>query len=302
MEKLGYAYEALFDVQAITELERSMAPWRAERSDIRVGKLGYRTKTTKAGPMLEFDIYPIYGRQQDRQARKALGQATPERMRQVNLYNARRRVIQLANANFGPRDIHLTLTYAQAPDYSQAQKDVRNFLARVRRIRRKVGLPELKYIYAIEDNQNGKKARLHVHMLMNGGVAREQLEQLWAKGYANADRLQPDENGLAAIARYIIKQGEREGGSRRKWCASKNLKKPKVRVSDTKLSNSRVKKLARQLPMEAQEVLGKVYPGYAYVACEVYFSDRMDGVYIRGTMRRVSGMERAVEKGRGKNG
>ena len=305
--QLGYAWEALFDVEGLTALEKSMETWKAERSDIRVGKMGYRTKTTKAGRMLEFDIYPIFGREQEKQARRAMMQVTPERMRQVNLYNARRRIVQLANANFGEEDLHLTLTYAQAPDYHQAQKDVRNFLCRLRRLRRKAGLPELKYIYAIEDNQAGRKTRLHVHMLLSGGISREAIEALWAKGYANADRLQPDENGLAAIARYIIKQGDSgETRGRRRWCASRNLRKPQVRVSDTKLSNTKVKRLARELPQEAREVLRRVYPGYEYVALEVHFSDRVDGVYIRGTMRRIeregsNGRKRAEGKHQGRD-
>lgn len=281
---IGYEYEALFDVQGLTELEKNMGLWRAERSDIRLGKMGYRTKTTKAGSMLEFDIYPVWGRDQEQKARKAMKQVTPERMQRVNLYNARRRIIQLANANFTNHDIHLTLTYAQAPAYEQAQKDVRNFLARLKRLRKKLGLPELKYIYAIEGNEEGGKTRLHVHMLLSGGIDREEVEKLWQRGYANADRLQPDENGLAAIARYIIK----EQRNRRKWCASKNLKKPQVRVSDTKLSCSRVKRIARELPQEAKKVLRKVYPGYEYVECQVHYSDRVDGVYIRGLMRRIA--------------
>lgn len=283
-QSIGYEYEALFDVQGLTELEKSMSLWRSEPSEIRLGKMGYRTKTTKAGNMLEFDVYPIFGRSQEQSARKAMKQVSSERMQQVNLRNARRRIIQLANANFTDQDIHLTLTYACAPEYEQVQKDVRNFLARVKRMRKRLGLEEAKYIYVIESNESGLKKRLHVHMLLSGGIAREELEKLWRRGWANADRLQPDESGLAAIARYIVK----EQRNRRKWCASKNLTKPQVRISDTKLSNGRVKRIARELPMEAKEILRKVYPGYEYVECQVHHSDRVDGVYIRGLMRKIT--------------
>lgn len=283
VHKLGYEYEALFDVQGLTELEKSMGLWRTERSDILRGRMGYRTKTTKAGRMLEFDIYPVYGRSQEQAARQAMKQVSPERMQRINLRNAQRRIIQLANCNFTDSDVHLTLTYAQAPEYEQAQKDVRNFLARLKRMRKRVGLPELKYIYAIEGNEEGVKRRLHVHMLISGGIEREEIEKLWQRGYANCDRLQPNEHGLAEIARYIIK----EQRNRRKWCSSKNLKKPQVRVSDTKLSCAKVRRIARELPLEAKEVLRKAYPGYEYVECQVHYSDRVDGVYIRGTMRRI---------------
>lgn len=281
--RIGYEYEALFDVQGLTELEKSMGLWRAERSDIRLGKMGYRTKTTKAGGMLEFDVYPVFGRDQEQKARRAMQQVTPERMERVNLLNARRRIVQLANANFTADDVHLTLTYASVPPYEQAQRDVRNFIARLKRLRKRMGLPELKYIYAIEGNDDGRKERIHVHMLLSGGVPREQVEQLWQRGFANCDRLQPTERGLEAVARYIIK----EQRNRRKWCASKNLKKPQVRVSDTKLSNRKVRELARELPQVAKEILRRAYPGYEYVECTVHYSDRVDGVYIRGLMRRL---------------
>ena len=32
--RLGYAWEALFDVEGLTALEKSMEPWRAERSEM----------------------------------------------------------------------------------------------------------------------------------------------------------------------------------------------------------------------------------------------------------------------------
>ena len=158
-----------------------------------------------------------------------------------------------------------------------------NFLAAVKRSRTKKGLPELKYIYVIEDDEDGIKKRIHVHILMSGGMSREELEELWAKGYANADRLQPDERGLEAVARYLVKSQR----NRRKWCSSKNLKKPDVRVSDCKLSNAKVKKIARNLPNEAKDIMRRAYPGYEFVECKVKFSDQVDGCYIRALMRKV---------------
>lgn len=281
MQGIGWEYEALFDVEKRTELE--MRLWENLPTEIRVGKMGYRTRTTLAGEQLTVEVYPIFGREQEGRARTALKQRTPESMARVNLRNARRRIVDLANANFTKEDLHVTMTYAQAPDYERAQKDMVNFIARVKRLRTRRGLPELKYIYAIEDNEDGEKKRIHVHMLLSGGISREEIERCWKKGLINADRLKPDENGLEAIARYLTKAQK----NRKKWVSSKNLKKPRVRVSDTKLSNSKVRRMAVGLENEAKEVLRKAYPGWEYVACRVSFSDVVDGCYIRAKLHRI---------------
>lgn len=281
---IAWDYEALFDVAELTELEKRV--WQAKRSDIRVGRMGYRTKTIKSGDVVEVEVYPIWGRAQENQARKARAKISPERMRKHNQAAARRRLVRLVNANFGPKDIHLTLTYSgNPPSFEQAQRDIRNFLRRVRRIRERCGLPELLYIYVLEDNEDGTKKRLHAHLILSGGISREELEGLWRKGYANADRLQPNEEGLAAVARYITKSQK----GRRMWTSSKNLKQPKVSVSDTKLSNRRVKSLALDLPAVGKEILEKLYRGYRYVDLSVRFSDQVDGCFIRAQLIREGG-------------
>ena len=288
-----WEYEALFDVQAEASDEPRL--WKTEPTELRVGRMGYRTKTTKAGPRLEADIYPIWGKEEQRKARASRKNMTPEAVRRNNEERAKRYLVQLADANFGEQDLHVTLTYAGTPpEYEQARRDVRNFCDRVRRLRAKRGLDPLKYIYSIEDNEEGRKHRIHVHMLMNGGISRGELEELWAKGYANADRLQPNENGLEAVARYLTKQQK----NRRRWAASKNLTKPKVRVSNTKASNARVRRIAQGFETEAKEVMEKLYPGYTFVSARVFYSDIVSGVYIRTVMRQKSGGKKQHERHR----
>ena len=245
--------------------------------------MGCRRRKTKAGPRLEVEIYPAFGREQHEKARQAKRNQTPAAMQRYNIERAKRKIIQLADANFGPEDISLTLTYAgDPPSYERAQRDVKNFLEKVRRRRKAAGLPELKYIYSIEDNDSGRKKRIHTHMLISGGMSREELEQIWAKGYANADRLQPDGHGLEGIARYITKQQK----NRRKWCASRNMRKPIEDKRDAKITNARVKILAYDFRSEAKEVMEKLYRSYQFIDCEVRYSDIVDGVYIRCLMRR----------------
>ena len=276
---MSWEYEAIFD----REINGQWLPWESEPTQVPLGSMGYRTKTTRAGKRLEAEIYPIFGKRGAAQARAAKENVTSEAMRRLNLERSRRYIVQLADANFTEEDISLTLTYAgDPPPYEQCQKDIRNFLGRVKRARKKAGLPDLKYIYTIEDYQEGKTKRIHTHMLMSGGLDRDLLEKMWRNGYANADRLRPDQNGLEAIARYMTKQQK----NRKKWVASKNLKKPKVRVSDTKASRGRVKRMAMGFENEAKEVMEKIYPGYDYVSSKVFWSDVIDGVYIRAVMRR----------------
>ena len=283
---MSWEFEDLFDVGAEPEAGLLDSYWREQPTEIRVGRMGYRTRTIKAGPRLEVEIYPIFGRENSGRLRAAKKNLTPEAVQRNNEERSRRKLIQLIDANFTEKDYHVTLTYAgQPPEYEKARADVKNFLRAVKRKREQRGLDELKYVYTIEDEQDGKRKRIHIHAIMNGGISREELEQIWGQGYANADNLQPDENGLEAIARYITKQQK----NRRKWARSRNLKMPKVRTSDTKVSNARVRRLAVDFPNSAKEIMEKLYPNYTHTRTIMRFSDVVDGAYIRCVMRMTKG-------------
>ena len=286
---MAWEFEGLFDQVIDRGADDLLSEyWRSIPSAIRVGKMGYRTKTTKAGPRLEAEIYPVFGKEARGRLRAEKKNITPERMQKLNTERSDRHFVMLVDGNFTSEDIHLTLTYkGETPDHKRARMDVRNFLDRVKRRREKLGLPELMYAGAIEGGADGTRERIHVHIVMNGGIDRETLEQLWAKGYANADRLRPDENGLEAVARYIVKQS-RNGKEKykKRWFASRNLKQPKVRTSDTKVSNGKVRKVAGDMLNEARPILERAYPGYTFVKCSVHGSDLTDGVYIRCVMRK----------------
>lgn len=279
---MAWEYATLFDVEAGDAQEPRL--WSIVPSDLKVGSMGYRRRKTSAGPRLEVEIYPAFGKEQHATARAAKQNQTPEAMARYNAERAKRRIVQLAEANFTTEDISLTLTYnGEPPTYEQAQRDVKNFLGKIRRRRKREGLKEVKYIYSIEESESKREHRIHVHMLMSGGLSRETIEDIWQKGYANADRLQiRDGHGLEGIARYITKQQR----NRRKWCGSRNLKKPIEDRRDCRMSNARVKILAYDFRNEAKEVMERLYRSYRFVDCEVKYSDIVDGVYIRCLMRR----------------
>lgn len=278
-------YAELFCVGELTEMEKRMYGGDPYRE--RVGGMHYCTKTEKAGDTLVLTVYPILGRSDRAKAEAARKAMSRERQTRYNRERARRRLALLMDANFGRNDLHVTLTYrGTPPDYEQARKDVRNYLRAVKRMREKAGLPEMKYIYVLEEEGgDGEKRRIHVHLMMTGGISREALEEKWGRGYANCDRLQPEEgNGLMELARYFTKLEQEK--HRRAWSASKNLRKPRTTVSRTRMSNARVRRLCQEIPGNAAEIMGKLYPAYKLGAVEPYVSDWIPGVYLRIRLRR----------------
>lgn len=289
---MAWEYEGLFDAIPTEGEDLLSNYWRSEATEIRVGSMGYRTATVKAGTRLEAEIYPIFGKSMERQAKHARQNMTKERQAQLNTKRAKRKLILLVENNFEYwSDYEITLTYREEPaDINRCKKDIRNFFNRLKRLREKRGLPELKYIYSIGHDESH---RTHVHCLVTGGVERETLEKLWGKGFANTYSLQDFGNGLQGIASYLYKQNEkaRDNGDRvnyHMWSGSRNLKNPldNEHKSDCKISNRRVKSLARSFGHDAKEIMEKVYPGYVLENCVMRFSDIVDGVYIQCVMRK----------------
>ena len=307
-----WEYAALFDLKEPTALELAMRDpdwWKDEGCDLRVGQMGYRTFTTMAGDTLVAEIFPVWGREKRRSARAAKKNLTPERIQKYNTERAKFRLQLRMDTNFTSEDQSLTLTYTEQPSEQEVRKDVKNFIGRIRRERNRRGLPELKYIYAIESERDGRAKQLHCHIVMSGGIERKEVEKIWrkgseARGFANCDELQPDKEGLRRLAFYVYEQNRgKEQKNRRHYSCSKNLTEPKVRRSMSKVSNAKVKRMARDFNGVAPTIMEKVYPGFEFVrglryqedesgtmseSC-VRFSDYTDGVYIRVMMRRKPG-------------
>jgi hypothetical protein len=127
---------------------------------------------------------------------------------------------------------------------------------------------------------------------MNGGIERDELERIWQNGYANTIRLQKQGGGLQGMANYLYRQNEKakDRGERagvHMWSGSRNLKKPREHVSDSKMSNRKVKLIATNFRAMAREIMERTYPGYTLEDGQVYLSDVVDGVYIRCVMRKI---------------
>ena len=285
---VGWEFEDLFNNRVTED-----GGFLSEASFIPVGKMGYRRRTTVSGPRIDAEVFPVFGRGKKGEIRRAKSQVTREAQQRANDERSRIHLIQLVEANFSEKDVAIGLDYAgQAPTPERIDKDIRNFIARVKRARAKAGLPELKYIYAIGGDEmtargySGK--RPHVHMIMNGGIGRDELEKIWKHGRANCDRLQPRDEGLGGIAVYFTrqKQDRPEKPGVRKWRGSRNLKQPVRRSRDARMPNSRVRRIAYDFRNQAKDVMERLYPGYVFQDCQVRYSDVVDGVYIRCVMRR----------------
>lgn len=295
---MAWEFEGLFD--AIPQAEDNLLAeyWQAEETEIRCGSMGYRTRTTKAGTRLEAEIYPIFGRAKEKELRKKKKNETPDAMKKINIRNAKRWLILRLEENFEYwKDELFTLTYAVEPeDNKRLEKDFRNFMLRVKRFREKNGLPEVKYVWSYGYD---KLHRMHIHGAMTGGIDRDDLIKLWGKGIVNSSLMQNYGNGAEGAANYLYEQNEMEKqrGHRANfhmWRGSKNLNKPKEHKSDCKISNRKVKIIAKSFGTMAKEILEKIYPGYVLERPVVpRFSDQTEGVYIRCVMRKLPGRGKA---------
>lgn len=152
--------------------------------------------------------------------------------------------------------------------------NARNFLNRVKRLRKKEGLDELKYILITSctteaEGEDEKLARVHHHIVINGGLDRNKLEKLWCRrrkkgekegeplGYANTKRLQVDDNtGLNALGEYLARHKKHK----RKYTGSLNLKQPISRTNDHRYSQKDLRKFVNgEIGIKEIEAL---YPGY----------------------------------------
>lgn len=240
-------------------------------------KCQYRENKIYCGNYLEVNIYPVYP---TGKSRRKKNKPTSEVQKTLNQHNAENKLIRLLHTNFDERDLEIHLTYDEnhvPADEEQAKKDIQNFLRRVKRYRKKNNLDELKYISVTEKGSSG---RLHHHVTLNGGIDRDILEQLWGKGYANTKRLQFNKTGLVGLGRYIVK----DPVFSKRWNASRNLKKPKERTNDSRITRKKAKELSRE--SENRVPYEKLYPDYYFAECKSFYNDFNGGYYLSVRMYR----------------
>ncbi len=202
----NYDYEEAYKEQCKKLEEAEMERWMKEGW---VNCL-YRTSTYKSTntesntTLLESMVYPSFKFKADMPKTEKKRETSPSQSN-LNDKNARRYLIRLANINFGKGDIWATFGWNNGllPEtYEDAKKDVVNFIRRINRKRKKLGLENAKYIYIIAFE---KYTRPHFHLLISGGIDRDELERMWGKcDRPNTRNISPDENFLlTGLATYI---------------------------------------------------------------------------------------------------
>ena len=233
----------------------------------------YREKLYECGDYLEVNIYPVYRKAYSRRKKS---RPTKETQQKLNEINAENKFIRICNANFTKHDLKVELTYK--PEYNpadeeEAARQLRNFLRRLKNYRSRRGLPDLKYVAVTE--RGSRKGRFHHHLIINGGISLGDLVSLWGRGRVGTDILQFNENGIADLARYMIKQSR---ASSKRWNGSKNLIHPRAKTRDGRFSKRRVAELAKDT--EASREFEKLYEGYFFSEARTVFNDTNGGVYI----------------------
>lgn len=249
-----------------------------------------REKKIDCGSYREIDIIP----RTDNAERAVKGRRgkrhriTEPKQKDLNDKNAKRYLVQLGNGNFSKGDLHVSLTYSDKylPDsVEEAEREVNNYLRRISYRRKKLGMEPLKYILVTEFKNSKDRTRIvriHHHIIMNGGLSRDDVELMWTKhrinwnksnnaeyrskieqiGFANADRLQLNENGIEALCKYITK----EPCGKKRWSSSRNLIRPVEQPpADYKYSRRQVENLAKSCD-SGKEYFEKKYPGYNIVS------------------------------------
>ena len=271
-------------LEALLEERPEEIPVRQSRDPV----LYVKTRTIRSGELTEVECYPVYMGSYQRQLRKC--RPTAEAMREINDRNARKKFQRMAECNFrAGEDYFLTLTYdGTAPeDKDQCDRDLRNYLSRVNRARKKLGLEKARAMGVIEVGEHG---RLHQHLLIEGGLDRDKMEQLWRHGIANCSRIQQSKGGLAALKNYFTKcfdtKKAKRGKGRHRYFYTRNLRKPKVTESRTRISRRQAAMIAESADIYGTQIFRKKYPGQELQELTIRQTEWMPGAYIYAQMRR----------------
>ena len=245
----------------------------------------YIEKVIRSGKLLEKETY-FSTRYGSKLPRNANVNQTPADMEKVNERRSMKRMQRLICTNFASEngDLFVTYTYGMPVTEADAARGERNLLDRIRRLRKRKGLEELRYIVVTE-----KQSQWHHHIIMNGGLTLEEIRKVWGDRGARIHMSTLDDTAVCeGLARYLTEQHkpkkgqpteennkqERRKGQRR-WHASRNLKEPveetKVLKREPKLKEPKAPKgyaLIKDSVTMGYDVYGMTWSYAAFVAIE----------------------------------
>nr|WP_317357977.1 hypothetical protein [uncultured Tyzzerella sp.] len=121
-------------------------------------------------------------------------------------------------------------------------------------------------------------------MIVNDLLSRDEYESLWfigrgknrkQIGYANADRLQFNEEGVKELVNYICKNVNNKHS--KKWTGSQNLKRPYIEKEPIILSNNKIRNFNT---INEKEYWEKKIKGYRFIKSEIKYNEIVGKYYI----------------------
>lgn len=267
----------------------------------------YATKTIRYGGQMDVEAYPEFTRLPGTLCKKC----SPEAKKDLNDRNSRKECERRIGENFGSSDFWITLSYMpneEPEDIDAALRDMQNYIKRLNYQRKKMGIPAARYVYVTDWTKNRRRVRTHHHVVIDGEQSATDLLAAWKKGRRNkATPLVLDEDGLSGLSRYMTKPHAADTEDikhRRKWCASKNLRRPEERKNHQTFRRRKVEHLA-QHPADMQHILEKLYPGFWFERGTVRYNGHCGLFYLSATLREkaapgdvvtISGRPEALEE------
>lgn len=183
----------------------------------------YIKKTIRSGSLLEIEVY--YAPNQGKKlARGENVSRTVENMVKANERNSQKRQRRLACANFSRKnlDLFITLTFASPLEEDQVDKEIRNLLDRLRRLRKRKHLKPLRAMVWAE-----KQSCWHFHVLMNGGITFTELQEVWGgRGRKISMSVADESQGFGGLIRYVNEEHKPKKGAKGE-SKQENVKKPR---------------------------------------------------------------------------
>lgn len=165
-------------------------------------------------------------------------QATKEEVQRYNQKMRERKLTRKLNANFAEGDLYLTLTYTRdnRPSPADAEKNLRKFIACLKRIYRKTDT-EFKWVATTEI---GTRGGIHHHLVIPYYADVREIEQKWRRygGHVKMQTLYGQ--NFERIATYIAKTNTKDGtASRSSYSCSRNLIDPPEKRKKVKANSWR---------------------------------------------------------------
>lgn len=253
----------------------------------------YREQRHECGEYIDIDLFPVFKHTSGKRKKKA--KPTSQTQERYNQRCRELKLNRLVMQNFEPGEaLFYNPSYDDEhlpADEEAAARSLTNFFKRLKRYRKKKGLPELKYIQTTEKGR--RSGRYHHHLIINcTDMKTAELDKIWGAGFSFSSLVIFDNDGAQGLATYFCKkkkpsdgEGPEEETLGNSWSSSRNLKQPKVTKRDGRISKRQACELYK-LGNDAKAEWERLYPGYDFSGAQSLYNEYNGGYYVAVRMRR----------------